>query len=121
MSVIAKFFVQELDRHEDSPTASRIKMGAVCRGQANKAWASATPGGSVELFTLNEAATDYFEKGAEYEVTFVRVEPPKPGDGHAPQIFQGANECGRCGMYPGRNEETGQYDDWSAHTELYGA
>ena len=121
MSVIAKFYVSKLTRHEGAPTADKIELGAVCRGAENKLWASATPSGSIVMFCLNDAATDQFEEGAEYEVTFRRVEKPKPGDGHAPELYSGGRECGRCGMYPGRDEGTGEYDDWSKHAEVYGA
>lgn len=121
MTVVAKFYVSKLTRHEGAPTADKIELGAVCRGAENKLWASATPWGRIEMGTLNDAATDYFEEGAEYEVSFRRVEKPQPGDGHAPEMYSGGNECGRCGMYPGLNEETKQYDDWSKHVEVYGA
>lgn len=120
MTVVAKFYVSKLVRHEGAPTADRIELGAVCRGAENKLWASATPWGHIEMGSLNDKATDEFEEGAEYEVTFRRVEKPKPGDGHAPELYSGGRECGRCGMYPDRDFETGK-DDWSKHEELYGA
>lgn len=127
MSVVGKFFVSEIVTHEGSPTADRVKLGAVCRGAQNAKWASATPWGTIEMGVLNDAATGYFEKGAEYEVTFTRVAKPEPHDGHEPQPeYTGwmdrskpANMCGFCGMYATTAEDGSL--DWSAHQEHYGA
>ena len=120
MSVIAKFYVTKVDRHEGAPTASGVHLGAVCRGKENAGWASATPSGSINLGILNDKATDYFEEGAEYLVTFEKVAKPTPGDGHAPVLAetQGSVMCQFCGMYA-----VGGPDglDWSAHERVYGA
>lgn len=120
MAVIAKFFVSKVVRHEDAPTADRVELGAVCRGAENKAWASATPSGNIQMGILNDVATDYFEEGAEYLVTFEKVAKPEPGDGHAPVLAetQGSVMCQFCGMHA-----VGGPDglDWSAHERVYGA
>ncbi len=121
MGVIAKFFVQEVERHENTPTASHIKLGAVCRGKVNAGWASATPGGTIDLWVLNEAATAYFVEGAEYEIRFQRVEPPKLGDGHQPvpvtMNTAGDLMCQECGVYA---KMVDGRPDWTAHAEHYG-
>ena len=128
MSVVAKFFVSRVERNEGTPTASQVQMGAVCRGRENRAWASATPGGSISLGILNERATAYFEEGSEYLVTFQKVEKPKPGDGHAPvpapqygQDHPGAPQfiCEFCGLYASVGDDGSV--DWSKHVEHYGA
>lgn len=119
--VVAKFYVSKVDRHEGAPTASGVHMGAVCRGKENAGWASATPSGHIDLGILNDKATDYFEEGAEYLVTFKRVDKPEPGDGHAPNIVQteGYPMCAFCGMY-GEKQDDGSFA-WDAHQRIYGA
>lgn len=129
MTVVAKFFVGAVERNEGTPTASQVRMGAVCRGRENRAWASATPGGSITLGILNERATDYFVEGQEYLVTFEKVAKPARGDGHAPIPVRGfghdhdpaapANVCEFCGVYARVGADGGL--DWSAHVEHYGA
>lgn len=121
MSVQAKFYVAEIVRHEGAPTADRIKMGAVCRGAENKGWASATPWGSIEMGVLNDRATDYFEEGQEYLVTFTKSPKPAPGDGHEPQPVEsyGSTMCAFCGVHAVKAAD-GELD-WSGHVEHYGA
>lgn len=117
MSVQAKFFVQKVDRFDGAATASNIEFSAVCRGIENAGWAAATPGGRIQLGVLNDKATDYFEQGAEYIVTFVRVEKPAPGDGHpiAPVTDKYNNLlCATCGGHVGG--ETGA----EMHEQVYG-
>lgn len=117
MSVRAKFYCQKVNRHEDSPTASGVQLGAVCRGKENAGWASATPSGSIQMGVLNEAATGYFEEGAEYLVTFTKVDKPTAGDGHQPKPVDsyGKTMCAFCGVY--RDED----GTWAAHEHHYGA
>ena len=130
MTVVAKFFVSEVVQHEDAPTADRIKMGVVCRGRENRQWAQATPGGTIEMFVLNDAATAQFEKGSEYLVTFEKVPKPELGDGHepipAPTFGQEQDVakaqyvcCEFCGVMAERAEDGTL--DWSKHEEHYGA
>src|SRR3990167_10154904 len=119
--VVAKFYVQTVEQHEGAPTASGVKMGAVCRGKENAGWASATPSGTIQLGILNDKATAYFEEGEEYLVTFKKVPKPTPGDGHTPELVdaQGSPMCVFCGMY-GVTGADGDVD-WSAHERVYGA
>lgn len=129
MAVQAKFFVSVVERNANSPTASRVKLGAVCRGRENREWAQATPFGSIEMGILNEAATAYFEQGQEYLVTFTKVAKPMPGDGHkaipakesadAQGKPLGHNMCEFCGGYAAINPEDGSLD-WTAHDSTYG-
>jgi hypothetical protein len=71
MSVIAKFFVQEVTRRAYNPGACEVKLSAVSRGQDNKSWASATPVGNISMTILNEsAAAAFLELGDEFYVTF---------------------------------------------------
>lgn len=128
MAVIGKFYVQELTQHEQSPTADRVKLGAVCRGPQNRQWSAATPWGTIEMGILNDAATEYFVEGEEYEVIFRHVEKPKPGDGHEPipayapwDKEEKHPECEFCGMalYSGGEGATA-YDGMAQHAELYG-
>lgn len=134
MSVRAKFFVQDVvPSFEDAPEAvSRVvTLGAVCRGAANREWASATPSGSLIMTVRNDAATTQFKKGREYYLDFTEAEPkPEPGDGH--QAKPGMTSwnsmvCEECGMGAswGRVPETGNSgwlwdeDAQKRHDEAY--
>ena len=130
MSVVAKFYVSNVDVTEGSSTASKIDLSPVCRGVENAGWSSATPGGSMTLWSLNDDATEYFEKGVEYEIHFLRVEKPAPGDGHNARPIKtkyGSYCCMTCGGYPAIKEGV-RYDDatledldWTKHVEIYSA
>ena len=127
MSVQAKFYVGEVQHYPNTPTAAKVRMGAVCRGKENRQWAQATPSGTIELSILNDAATAYFEQGQEYLVVFTKVAKPAAGDGHAPIPVKEATDaqgkpignimCEFCGGYalPGPDGP-----DWSAHAEHFG-
>lgn len=131
MSVVAKFYVTNVERPEGSSTASKIDFQAVCRGIENAGWASATPGGNITLWSLNDNATDYFERGKEYELHFIEVAKPAPGDGHNARPVKtkyGSYICATCGASP--QWDTFKYDwstvpleelDWTKHTEIYSA
>ncbi len=133
----AKFYVGKVDRPEGA-TAAAVGLNAVCRGVENAMWAQATPAGSIQMHIKNDAATDQFEVGQEYEVTFRRVEKPAAGDGH--QIVEavnthGAYVCEVCGHPLGYTKEQAeryphfvQYatDEYRAdarqnHDEIYGS
>lgn len=132
MPVEAKFYVQNVERFEGS-TASRVTLGAVCRGIENREWASATPGGSIQMTIRNDAAVDQFEAGKEYLVTFTKVSAPARGDGHRVQPVRanGSLLCGTCGTYArlqdgvAANLYPEQHPDedytWEGHEEFYGA
>jgi len=130
MSVVAKFYVTNVERPEGSSTASKIDLQPVCRGIENAGWASATPGGSITLWSLNDNATDYFERGQEYEIHFLQVAKPTPGDGHSVRAIKtkyGSYICATCGGSPNfKNDarwDTATLDDldWTKHTEIYSA
>lgn len=65
--VRAKFFVQEITQ---AIHGGKVKLGAVCRGEDNKQWASATPWGSIEMGISNESALAQFVPGDEVYVDF---------------------------------------------------
>jgi hypothetical protein len=79
MTVRAKFYVSEITRNAYQPDAAQIKMQAVTRGEDNKAWAAATPVGSLQMSILNGAAAEQFELGAEYFIDFTPA--PKGQEG----------------------------------------
>jgi hypothetical protein len=56
-----------------------ISLGVVYSGsEENKAFFAATPGGSIQFYTVNEQAAKQFEIGKEYFVDFtLAVEPAK--------------------------------------------
>jgi hypothetical protein len=112
MSVRAKFYVAEVAQTPGAP-GGRVKLQACSRGARNAQWASATPGGSMEMFINNQPAFDYFaglvgaaKSGYQPEV-FITIETASdgfPGDGHAyeeadvPSNHYGANKCAACGF-----------------------
>jgi hypothetical protein len=107
MSVKAKFYVSGL-KNPEGATAAEVYLNAVCRGVENAMWAQATPAGSIIMNVKNDAATEQFEQGAEYEVIFRKVAKPTPGDGH--EIIQavtmhGAIVCETCGAHLGVTED----------------
>lgn len=107
MPVRAKFFVSKLENPEGA-TAAQVGLTAVCRGVENAMWAQATPSGYIQMSVLNTPAFEQFEKGAEYEVTFVKVAKPTPGDGHP--IKKAVDQHGRivcetCGLTMGYTDE----------------
>lgn len=127
MTVAARFFVSSIGKQSGS-TANHVQLGAVCRGAANSEWSSATPAGSISMHIRNDAAFEQFEQGAEYEVTFRKIEKPVEGDGHSVQAFRPSYsshlQCGVCGFYPaGDNgpDATPESLDWSKHDEHFGA
>lgn len=74
-AVRAKFFVVEVT-HRVNVTS--IKLGAVCRGEDNKEWASATPSGTITMDVLS-AAGGVFKPGDEFFIDFVPAPKGKPG------------------------------------------
>jgi hypothetical protein len=107
MTVRAKFYVSKVDAPEGS-TAAQVHLGAVCRGVENAMWAQYTPAGSIQMSIKNDLATEQFQPGEEYEVTFRRVAKPALGDGHS--IVEAVNMHGQivcevCGHALGYTEE----------------
>ncbi len=135
MSVTAKFHCQNITPTiEENPGAhSRVvTFGAVCRGAANRDWASATPAGSITMTIRNDHATAQFVKGEEYLLTFEHAPKPVPADGHkaqpGPTSWQkdeGA-ACEVCGIPGTYHNENGQWwYEWDEaaqkrHDEAYG-
>lgn len=77
--VVAKMFLNRVGR---STYGGEVELSAVTRGQDNKAWASATPSGSIKLTIRNELALEFFKDPAdEFFVTFTRA--PKGEEGMA--------------------------------------
>lgn len=122
MTVIkAKFFVSGTTAPEGS-TAGKVNLSAVCRGIENSLWSQATPCGSIEMHIKNDAAFEPFQPGDEYEVTFRKVEKPKPGDGHQPQPVKnqhGWYVCETCGSYLGSKVDDVDDEKIAAHHEMY--
>lgn len=78
MGVRAKMFVQEISR---TTYGGRVKLSVVTRGEDNKAWASATPSGTLELTVRNEIALEVFtDPGREFYVDFTPVPVAAQGE-----------------------------------------
>lgn len=78
MTVRAKFTVQSVTqtKHWDKSKGyiSTIKLQPVTSGsEENQSFYEATPSGSIELGTVNEAAASQFELGAEYYIDFTKA------------------------------------------------
>jgi len=79
MSVRAKFRVSSITHYEGSNTS--VKLAPVVGGsEENKRFYKYTPGGLIELSTVNEESAAQFKVGAEYYVDFTLV----PGPGATP-------------------------------------
>lgn len=76
MSVRAKFFVTEVAHTTYGGT---VKLQAVCRGEDNKAWASATPTGQITMGIRNDLALEQFQPGEEYFLDFTLAPKGKEG------------------------------------------
>lgn len=76
MAVRAKFYCMSIERTTQS---SIVKMAAVCRGEDNKQWASATPVANLSMTVLNDVAAAQFEPGQEYFLDFTPAPKGEPG------------------------------------------
>lgn len=120
MAVSAKFFVSKID-------GQNVAMYPVCRGVENRAWASATPGGSLLMTISNPDALAQFTVGEEYEMVFTHAPKPLPGDGHEVRVIEQSNQwdgksyyiCETCGSYASLSEDG--TPDWTRHEEIFGA
>lgn len=76
MTIRAKFKVDSITRSKHwDPSKGRevhtIKLSPVSTGSdENKTFYAATPGGSIDLQTINEEAGKQFELGREYYIDF---------------------------------------------------
>ena len=77
-TVRAKFFVQEIAK---TTYGGRVRLQAVCRGEDNKEWASATPSGQIDMTIRNDIALAQFEPGDEFFVDFTPAPNGEPGMG----------------------------------------
>ncbi len=101
----AKFFVAEISRFPGPAETSggKVRCSPVTRGSVNASFASATPGGTIELTVQNPAALarfdDWRERRREFYVDFTEY-TPEAGDGHAfkptPEGHYNAGRCVEC-------------------------
>lgn len=57
MSVRAKFVVRDITQ---AINGGSVSLFPVCRGEENKSWSQATPGGEIKMSILNQPALDWF-------------------------------------------------------------
>jgi hypothetical protein len=58
MGVRAKMYVSEISY---GTSGGKVTLIPVCRGEENKSWSAATPGGKCELSILNPAALEWYK------------------------------------------------------------
>lgn len=75
--VRAKFW---LVSKKELVNATEVELNAVCRGEDNKAWASATPIGNIKMNVLSEAFASA-HAGDEFYVDFVPAPKGQQGMG----------------------------------------
>lgn len=82
-TVVARFYVAEVHKAAYAkgyePTR-KVILRAATRGEENKAWAQATPSGTLEVLVNNGDAGRWFEEhlGDDLELRFAVAEPAGP-------------------------------------------
>lgn len=78
MTVTARFYVDEITTRAYNPSHVNVTLRAAGRGEQNKAWAEATPTGTITLTVNNPDAAAFFQahQGHDLALTFEPV-----GDG----------------------------------------
>lgn len=86
MTVTARFYVDEITHRAYNPAHATVKLQAAGRGEQNKAWAQATPSGTIEMSVNNPAAAEFFQAmlGRDLELTFTPVGDGRYLSPHAP-------------------------------------
>ncbi len=80
---VAKLFVSSVRRQASAPDAVEVSFGAVTRGEANRAWAEATPAASFAMTVQNPAIVPDLRLGREFYVHFEPAEAVASlADGH---------------------------------------
>jgi hypothetical protein len=79
MSVVARFFVQEVRLHAGH-TGRTVVLSAATRGPENKVWSQYTPSGQITM-SVNGTAGDWFQDrlGKEIGITFTDIGEPEEG------------------------------------------
>lgn len=75
--VRAKFW---LVSKKEQVNSTEVELSAVCRGEDNKKWASATPVGKITMTVLTEACADW-HAGDEFFVDFTPAPKGQEGMG----------------------------------------
>ena len=75
MSVTARFFIAKITRHAYSPDNVVAELSASTKGEQNKAWATATPSGTITMNINNPSAAAWFSErlGQDVALTFEDV------------------------------------------------
>lgn len=60
MAVAARFYVSQIARFAYNASQVTVTLNAAARGPENKAWATATPSGTITMNVMNEAAGKWF-------------------------------------------------------------
>lgn len=85
--VSARFYVSEVIHRAYDPGAAQVKLQATTRGDENKAWATATPSGTIDMAIRNPDAAAFFTArlGQDVALTFESL-----GDARYPTPYQEA-------------------------------
>lgn len=109
MPVAARFYVSEFTETAYQPDGGgKVVLVAVSRGDQNRAWASATPVGRIEMTINNPAAAQWFrdrmKAGDDVSLMFDAATVHRAADGHPFRLSEaaagtayGPPYCGECG------------------------
>lgn len=91
MTVTARFYVDQIIHRAYNPSHATVMLQAAGRGEQNKAWAQATPSGTIEMSVNNPAAAAFFRDmlGRDLELTFTPVGEGRYESPHAPDPVNG--------------------------------
>lgn len=84
MSVTARFYVDQVTKRAYNPKHVSVTLRAAGRGDENKAWAQATPTGTIELTINNPDAAAFFEQrlGRDVGLVFTDLGEPRQASQH---------------------------------------
>jgi len=79
MAVSARFYVSEVTHRAYNQSHVTVKLQVSSRGEENKAWATSTPSGSIEMSITNPDAAGFFTArlGQDVAVNFDELGPAR--------------------------------------------
>jgi hypothetical protein len=75
-AVAGRFYVAKTTAFAYNPDHIAVELNAVCRGEHNREWASATPSGSIQMTITNPSAAAWFRDRLGKEVALRFTDAP---------------------------------------------